>query len=61
MTVTLSRATADDVPATVPADGRAFGLHHEERDIEDLRPVLDPDRFDAACLPDRDPYAGTRF
>lgn len=45
MTVTLSRATAGDVPAMVLADGRAFGFHFEEQDVEDLRPVLDPDRF----------------
>lgn len=59
MTVTLCRATAQDVPAMVPADGRVFGFHYEAQDIE--RPVLDPDRFDAARLPDRDPCAGTRF
>jgi predicted acetyltransferase len=45
VTVTLSRATAEDVPAMVLADGRAFGFHYQEQDVEDLRLVLDPDRF----------------
>lgn len=43
--VTLHRATAGDLPALSTADGRAFGFHYEPQDVEDLRLIIDPDRF----------------
>ncbi len=42
--ITLRRATADDFPAIVEADGRAFGKHYTAEDREDIRPLFDPDR-----------------
>lgn len=45
MSVTLHRATDDDLPAIALVDGRAFGMHYEEQDLTDLRLVLEPDRF----------------
>ncbi|GAA2545047.1 GNAT family N-acetyltransferase [Pseudonocardia hydrocarbonoxydans] len=45
MTVTLHPATADDLPALATADGRAFGLDYEPQDLEDLRLIIDPERF----------------
>ncbi|MDT7649483.1 MAG: hypothetical protein QOI36_889, partial [Pseudonocardiales bacterium] len=42
---TLRRATADDLTAMATADGRGFGMHYTDTDIEDFRPLFDPDRF----------------
>ncbi|GAA3236092.1 enhanced intracellular survival protein Eis [Pseudonocardia petroleophila] len=45
MTVSLHRATADDLPAMATVDGRAFGIDYSDQDLTDLRLILDPDRF----------------
>lgn len=52
MNPVLRRATAADLPAMAVTDGRAFGFHHSEQDVEDLRGVLDPARFVLACHDD---------
>ena len=52
MIPTLRRATADDLPAMLLADGRAFGTPHTDADVEMLRPLLQLDRFLLACDPD---------
>ena len=52
MTPLLRRPTADDLPAIAATDGRAFGWHHTDSDIEDFRPLFDPERFVVACDPD---------
>ncbi len=51
MTPFLRRATADDLPAITVTDGRAFGFHHSDADVEDFRPLFDPHRFVLACDP----------
>ncbi|MDN5751519.1 MAG: hypothetical protein L0H64_23975 [Pseudonocardia sp.] len=33
----LHRAVADDLPAIARVDGRAFGVHYEDRDLHDIR------------------------
>jgi predicted acetyltransferase len=43
--VDLRRATAEDLPDIAVADGRAFGVHYTDTDLEDIRPLFDPDRF----------------
>ncbi|MFC4944506.1 GNAT family N-acetyltransferase [Pseudonocardia sp. GCM10023141] len=48
----LRRATLDDLPALCAADGRAFGFHYSQQDIDDFRPMFDPERFVLACDPD---------
>jgi predicted acetyltransferase len=52
--VPLRRATAQDLRAIAVADGRAFGMHHSDADLDDFRPLFDPDRFLLAG----DPAAG---
>lgn len=52
MTPVLRRATAADLPAMAVADGRAFGFHYSDQDVEDLRGVIDPARFLLACEDD---------
>ncbi len=52
MNPTLRRATADDLPAILIADGRAFGTEFTATDAEDFRPLFDPDRYLLACDPD---------
>lgn len=56
MDLELRTATADDLPAMALADGRAFGTHYSEQDLDDLRPLLDPARFLLAR--DRDRIVG---
>ncbi len=56
--VVLSRAVAADLPAIARADGRAFGLHYEEQDLDDFRPVFDPARFLLARDPGDDQIVG---
>jgi len=52
----LRRATADDLPAIGAAQGRAFGFHMSPADIEDFRPLFEPDRWLLAHDPaDPDP------
>jgi predicted acetyltransferase len=41
----LRRATAADLPGIALVDGRAFGFHYGEQDLENLRGLLDLDRF----------------
>jgi predicted acetyltransferase len=41
----LRRATASDLPAIAEADGRAFGTHYTDADLNSIRPLLDLDRF----------------
>ncbi len=43
--VTLRRATPDDLPALFEADGRGFGFHYTEQARADAVPTLDPARF----------------
>lgn len=33
----LRRAVADDLPAIARVDGRAFGVHYEDRNLHDIR------------------------
>jgi predicted acetyltransferase len=41
----LRRATAGELPAIAAADGRGFGFHYRDTDIEDFRPLFEPDRY----------------
>ncbi len=41
----LRRSTADDLRAITTTDGRGFGVHYSDTDIEDFRPLFDPDRY----------------
>lgn len=50
--VTTRRARPDDLAALATADGRAFGFSYTDTDIEDFRPLFDPERFLLACDPD---------
>jgi predicted acetyltransferase len=43
--ITLRRATAADLPAMADADGRSFGMHYSDDDLDDIRRLFDPDRF----------------
>jgi predicted acetyltransferase len=42
--ITLRRATAADLPAVAEADGRAFGSHYTDDDLDDIRRWYEPDR-----------------
>ncbi|HLU60466.1 MAG TPA: GNAT family N-acetyltransferase [Pseudonocardia sp.] len=44
-TITLRRATADDLPAIAVADGRAFGEHYTDEHLDHIRLLFDPDRY----------------
>lgn len=41
----LRRATPDDLPAVAAADGRGFGFHYSQQDIDDFRPLFEPEQF----------------
>lgn len=43
--VTLRRATPEDLPALFEADGRGFGFQYTEQAREDALPTIDPERF----------------
>jgi predicted acetyltransferase len=42
--ISLRRATAADLPAIAVADGRSFGEHYTDEQLEDIRALFDPDR-----------------
>lgn len=48
----LRRATPDDLPAICVAQGRGFGFHMTDLDVDDFRPLFEPDRFLLAGDPD---------
>jgi len=48
----IRRAVAEDLPAIAVADGRGFGFHYSDQDIDDFRPLFEPERFLLACEPD---------
>jgi predicted acetyltransferase len=52
--ITLRRATAADLPAVAEADGRAFGSHYTDDDLDDIRRWYDPDRNLLALDEERD-------
>jgi predicted acetyltransferase len=52
VTPLLRRATADDLRAIGDVDGRGFGNHQSDADLETFRPMFEPDRFLLACDPD---------
>jgi predicted acetyltransferase len=52
VTPVLRRATADDLPALAVADGRSFGVHYSATDLDDVRLLIEPERFVLACDPD---------
>lgn len=52
MTPLLRRATPDDLRAMADVDARAFGWPQSDADLEDFRPMFEPDRFLLACDPD---------
>ena len=52
MTPLLRRATADDLRALADVDGRAFGYVQTDQDLENFRPMFEPERFLLACDPD---------
>jgi predicted acetyltransferase len=43
--ITLRRATAADLPAIAVVDGRSFGEHYSDDQLEDIGVLFDPDRF----------------
>ena len=52
MKTLIRRAVAEDLPAIAVADGRGFGFHYSDQDIDDFRPLFEPERFLLACEPD---------
>ena len=52
VTTHLRRATEADLPAIFRVDGHAFGVDYTAADIEEFRPLFDPDRFLLACDPE---------
>jgi predicted acetyltransferase len=54
----LRRATEKDLPAMAEADGRGFGVHYSEAELEDLRSWLDMDSFLLAVDPIDDAIVG---
>jgi predicted acetyltransferase len=54
----LRRATVKDVPAVAEADGRAFGRHYSETDLDDFGSWVDLDRFWVAVDPVEDTVVG---
>jgi predicted acetyltransferase len=51
-------AVLEDLPAIGTADGRAFGFHYSDTDLDDFRPLFEPDRFLLALEPDGGPIVG---
>lgn len=49
MKTVLRRATHDDLSAIALVDGRAFGVHCSEQEMDDFRLLFEPDRFVLAC------------
>ena len=43
--ITLRQATAADLPAIAVVDGRSFGEHYSDAQLEDIGVLFDPDRF----------------
>lgn len=43
--IEIRTATEDDFPAMIRLDGRAFGEHWKDEDVEAYRPVVDFARF----------------
>ncbi|MHA6625623.1 GNAT family N-acetyltransferase [Pseudonocardia sichuanensis] len=43
--VDLRPAVAADLPVIAEVDGRAFGMHYSETDLDDVRLLFEPDRF----------------
>jgi predicted acetyltransferase len=54
----LRRATEKDLPAVAGADGRGFGVHYSEAELDDLRTWLDMDTFLLAVDPVDDAVLG---
>jgi GNAT superfamily N-acetyltransferase len=54
----LRRATEKDLPAVAEADGRGFGVHYSEAELDDLRSWLDMDTFLLAVDPVDDAVLG---
>ena len=52
MTPLLRRATPDDLRALADVDARAFGWQQSDDELEQFRPIFEPDRFLLACDPD---------
>ncbi|MBA3906264.1 MAG: GNAT family N-acetyltransferase [Pseudonocardiales bacterium] len=58
MTPLLRRATADDLRALAEVDARGFGNHQSDADLENFKPLFEPDRFLLACDPDSGAIVG---
>jgi predicted acetyltransferase len=54
----LRRATEKDLPAVAEADGRGFGRHYAESELDSLRSWIDIDRFWLAVDPIDDAVLG---
>jgi predicted acetyltransferase len=54
----LRRATEKDLPAVAEADGRGFGMHYSEAELDDLRAWIDLDRYRLAVDPVDDTILG---
>ena len=52
VTPQIRHATVDDLPALALADGRAFGFHYTQQDIDDFRPLFEPERWVMATEPE---------
>jgi len=57
-TFALRRATEKDLVAVTEADGRGFGRHYLESDLDDVLSWIDLDRFWLAVDPDDDAVLG---
>jgi predicted acetyltransferase len=55
VTPLLRRATADDLRALADVDARGFGMQQTDEELENFRPLFEPERFLLAC----DPESGT--
>jgi predicted acetyltransferase len=54
----LRRATEKDLPAVAEADGRGFGVHYSDAELDDLRTWIDMDTFLLAVDPVDDAVLG---
>jgi predicted acetyltransferase len=52
--VDLRRAVAADLPEIAEVDGRSFGVHYSDTELDDIRLLFEPERFLLACTPRAD-------
>jgi predicted acetyltransferase len=58
VTPLLRRAAADDLRALADVDARGFGSYQSDAELDNFRPMFEPDRFLLACDPDSGAIVG---